>query len=110
MNQEWHPTIAGENITIRPIRQTDVELESSFIRRLSAVSKRFRFLGAVRELPLAELKCLCDVDGKDSVAFVEPLSATAKKLRSVSAAIRRTRTRIDAKWRLSSRMTGSTEA
>lgn len=70
MNQEWHPTIAGETVTIRPIRQTDVELESSFIHRLSAVSKHFRFLGAVRELPLAELKSLCDVDGKDSVAFV----------------------------------------
>lgn len=63
-------TIGGERVTIRPIRITDTEMESDFIRRLSPESKHFRFLGGVSELPASELKGLCDVDGRKSMAFV----------------------------------------
>lgn len=70
MSQELHPTVAGEMLTIRPIRITDVEMESDFIRRLSPQSKHFRFLGGVSQLTPAELTQLCDIDGKHSMAFV----------------------------------------
>jgi GNAT superfamily N-acetyltransferase len=49
---------------------TDLEMESDFIHRLSPETKRFRFLGGIRELPPEELTRLCDVDGKHSMAFV----------------------------------------
>lgn len=70
MTQELHPRIAGETVTIRPIRINDLEMEQDFIRRLSPEAKHFRFLGGVSELPLQEVRRLCDVDGRNSVAFV----------------------------------------
>jgi GNAT superfamily N-acetyltransferase len=63
-------TIAGETVTIRPIRLTDTAMESEFIHRLSPETRCFRFLGGVRELPPHELARLCDVDVKHSMAFV----------------------------------------
>ncbi len=57
-------------MTIRPIRLTDIAMESEFIHRLSAEAKHFRFLAAVRELPAREVVRLCDVDMKHSMAFV----------------------------------------
>src|SRR5208282_6713184 len=59
-----------ETLTIRPIQIGDVEMMQDFIRRLSPEAKRFRFLGGVSELPSPELRRLCDVDGKYSMAFV----------------------------------------
>ena len=70
MNQKLHPRVAGETVTIRPIQINDLEMEQDFIRRLSPAAKRFRFFGSVRELPSPELRRLCDVDGKYSMAFV----------------------------------------
>ncbi len=70
MIQEWHPRVAGETVTIRPIQINDLEMEQDFIRRLSPAAKRFRFFGGVSELPSPELRRLCDVDGKYSMAFV----------------------------------------
>jgi GNAT superfamily N-acetyltransferase len=63
-------TVAGETVTIRPIRLTDVAMESEFVHRLSSDTRHFRFLGGVRELPPEELTRLCDVDVKHSMAFV----------------------------------------
>jgi GNAT superfamily N-acetyltransferase len=68
MSQQPPPRIAG--LTIRSIRIDDLEMEQDFIRRLSPAAKRYRFLGGVRELPPQELKRLCNVDGKNSMAFV----------------------------------------
>ena len=70
MANESQVTIAGEVVTIRPIRMTDTEMESSFIRRLSPQTRRYRFLGGVKELSATELSRLCDVDGRHSMAFV----------------------------------------
>jgi GNAT superfamily N-acetyltransferase len=70
MSNQSTVTIAGETVTIRPIRLTDIAMESEFIRRLSSESKHFRFLGGVRELPPEELARLCDIDRKHSMAFV----------------------------------------
>lgn len=70
MSQELHPRVAGETVTIRPIRLNDLDMQQDFIRRLSPAAKHFRFLGGVRELPARQLRRLCDVDGKNSMAFV----------------------------------------
>jgi len=70
MSQELHAMIAGETVTIRPIRMTDVGMEGDFVRHLSPESKHFRFLGGVSELPADELRRLCDVDGNHTMAFV----------------------------------------
>jgi len=53
MTSELQPTIGGE--IIRPIRMTDVEMESDFIHRLSPHTKHYRFLAGVNELPPGEL-------------------------------------------------------
>jgi GNAT superfamily N-acetyltransferase len=62
--------IAGETVTIRPIRITDVDMEAEFIRRLSPQSKYYRFFAGVAELSPSEVSRLCDVDGRHSMAFV----------------------------------------
>lgn len=67
---ELHPRVAGETVTIRPIQINDLEMQQDFILHLSPAAKRFRFLGGVSELPSPELRRLCDVDGKYSMAFV----------------------------------------
>lgn len=70
MLTESQPTIAGEVVTIRPIRIADAEMEAEFIRRLSPQTKHYRFLGGVRELSPTEVAHLCEVDGRHSMAFV----------------------------------------
>ncbi len=70
MQMEAYPTIEGEVVTIRPIRITDAEMEADFIRRLSPLTKHYRFFGGVKELSPAEVSHLCDVDGRHSMAFV----------------------------------------
>jgi GNAT superfamily N-acetyltransferase len=70
MSKKSKVTIAGEAVTIRPIRLTDVAMESEFVHRLSAETKHFRFLAGVRELPAEELVRFCNVDTKHSMAFV----------------------------------------
>jgi len=62
--------VDGRRVTIRPIRPTDVAMEADFVRRLSSLTKHYRFFGGVNELPAAEVSRLCNVDGCQSVAFV----------------------------------------
>lgn len=62
--------IAGHTVTIRPMCQADADREREFVRRLSPESKHYRFLGAVRELTLEEVKRFCEIDGHRSMAFI----------------------------------------
>jgi GNAT superfamily N-acetyltransferase len=63
-------TVAGELVTIRPIRVTDAAMEADFVRKLSPQTKHYRFFGGVRELSPAQVKLFCEVDGRHSMAFV----------------------------------------
>lgn len=63
-------TVAGELVTIRPIRATDAAIEADFVRKLSPQTKHYRFFGGVRELSPAQVKLFCEVDGRHSMAFV----------------------------------------
>jgi acetyltransferase len=65
-----HRIVADESVTIRPLHPADSAMESEFVRNLSIATKHYRFLGGVKELAPAELKRLCDVDGRHSMAFV----------------------------------------
>ncbi len=47
--RRWQ-TADGDEITIRPIRPEDAEIEQAFVRNLSPTSKRFRFMQGMREL------------------------------------------------------------
>lgn len=62
--------IAGRTVTIRPMRNSDSDMEREFFRRLSPESKYHRFLSAVKELTPAQLERFCNVDGHRSMAFV----------------------------------------
>jgi len=64
------PIIGGQTVTIRPIQSSDCDLENEFVRKLSVETKHYRFLGGVKELAPEELKRLCSVDGRHTMAFV----------------------------------------
>ena len=80
MSEKSTLAIAGETVTIRPIRLTDVAMESDFVHRLSSETKQFRFLAAVKELPAEELVRLCDVDKKHSMAFVATVRENGREV------------------------------
>ena len=65
-----HLILANESVTIRSLHPADTVMEDKFVRNLSVETKHYRFLGGVKELSPAELKRLCDVDGRHSMAFV----------------------------------------
>jgi hypothetical protein len=70
LNDTTSSLIDGRMVTIRPIQLSDTALETDFIRHLSALTKHYRFFGAVKELPAAEVSQLCRVDGYQSMAIV----------------------------------------
>jgi GNAT superfamily N-acetyltransferase len=60
----------GQSIIIRPIDIHDMSLESDFIEHLSPETKHYRFFGAINNLSEKVLKTFCDIDGKNSMAFI----------------------------------------
>jgi acetyltransferase len=60
----------GRDITIRPIRPEDAELDQRFIRGLSDKSRYFRFMGAVHELPETLLASLTQIDYGREMALI----------------------------------------
>lgn len=62
--------INGMDVTIRPIQRNDHALEASFIDNLSIEAKHYRFMGGVNNLPDQAIENLCNVDYRDSMAFV----------------------------------------
>jgi GNAT superfamily N-acetyltransferase len=72
--------LAGNCVTIRPIRPTDAFMEANFIRNLSMETKHYRFFGGVKELPSAEIERLCNVDGRYSMAFVATVQQDGREV------------------------------
>lgn len=60
----------GTQITLRPIRPEDAQIEQEFVRRLSPSSRYFRFMGAMRELTPAMLMRFTQIDYDREMAFV----------------------------------------
>src|SRR5919108_243454 len=59
----------GSAVLIRQVRSTDAPLLADGFARLSAASRRMRFLGVKKELSAAELRYLTDVDHHDHEAL-----------------------------------------
>ena len=60
----------GTNITIRPIRPEDAEIERDFVRKLSHESKYFRFMQALHELTPKMLVRFTQIDYDEEMAFI----------------------------------------
>ncbi|THF67439.1 bifunctional acetate--CoA ligase family protein/GNAT family N-acetyltransferase [Pseudothauera nasutitermitis] len=60
----------GTEVTIRPIKPEDAELEIEFVRKLSAETKYYRFMNTMRELPPAMVARLTQIDYDREMAFV----------------------------------------
>ncbi|MCB1960270.1 MAG: GNAT family N-acetyltransferase, partial [Rhodocyclaceae bacterium] len=60
----------GTDVTIRPIKPEDADLEVEFVRNLSAETKYFRFMHTMRELPPAMVVRLTQIDYDREMAFV----------------------------------------
>jgi acetyltransferase len=60
----------GTNVTIRPIRPEDAEIEAEFIRNLSDEAKYFRFMHAVDELTPEMLARFTQIDYDREMALI----------------------------------------
>ena len=60
----------GTEVTIRPIRAADAEIEQQFVRGLSAEARYFRFMEMLRELSPLMLKQMTEIDYHDQMALV----------------------------------------
>jgi acetyltransferase len=60
----------GTNITIRPIRPEDAEIERTFVRKLSNESRYFRFMQALHELTPKMLVRFTQIDYDEEMAFI----------------------------------------
>jgi len=60
----------GINITIRPIRPEDAEIEQEFVRNLSDEAKYFRFMSAVQELSETMLARFTQLDYDREMALI----------------------------------------
>jgi RimJ/RimL family protein N-acetyltransferase len=59
----------GSAVQIRPVRSADAPLLADGFARLSAASRRMRFLGVKKELSTADLRYFTDVDHHDHEAL-----------------------------------------
>lgn len=60
----------GRQVSVRPIRKEDAQLEADFVRHLSSESRYERFMVSMNELPASKLKYLTEVDSDHHVALV----------------------------------------
>lgn len=60
----------GTEVSIRPIRPEDAELEVEFVRNLSPESKYFRFMSTFRDLPQSVLARMTQIDYDREMALV----------------------------------------
>jgi acetyltransferase len=60
----------GTNLTIRPIRPEDAEIEQAFVRGLSAESRYFRFMQTMQELSPTMLVRLTQIDYDREMALI----------------------------------------
>lgn len=67
----WSDTLRdGSHVCVRPLRESDKDLERRFIEDLSPESRRFRFLATIGSPDAALLRQLTEGDPARDVAFV----------------------------------------
>ena len=65
-----HQLANGKNITIRPIRPEDAEIEQAFVHNLSAESRYFRFMHTVQDLSTEMLIRFTQIDYSREIALI----------------------------------------
>ena len=68
----WQPG-AGPPVTLRPIRPEDASIERAFVENLSAQSRQYRFMNALRELTPTMLARFTQIDYDREMAFIATL-------------------------------------
>ncbi len=70
----------GSEITIRPIRPEDADIEVEFVKGLSPETKYFRFMSTVRELSPPMVARLTQIDYDREMAFIATVAAADKEI------------------------------
>ncbi|MCK0508306.1 bifunctional acetate--CoA ligase family protein/GNAT family N-acetyltransferase [Aromatoleum anaerobium] len=73
-------SVDGVEVTIRPIKPEDAELEVEFVRTLSAETKYYRFMNTMRELPPAMVARLTQIDYDREMAFLATIQEGGKEV------------------------------
>jgi acetyltransferase len=76
--RHWQ-TPDGTDITIRPIRPEDAEIEQAFVRSLSPQAKRFRFMQSLRELTIEMLVRFTQLDYDREMALIAVVQEDGKE-------------------------------
>jgi len=84
--------VDGRDITIRPIRPEDAEIEQEFVRSLSPQAKYFRFMQALQELTPQMLIRFTQMDYSRELALI---AVTDVKGKEVEVAVARYSTKPD---------------
>jgi acetyltransferase len=82
----------GKNITIRPIRPEDAEIEREFVKALSPQAKYFRFMQALQELTPQMLIRFTQIDYDRELALI---AVTEEKGKETEVAVARYSTKPD---------------
>jgi len=89
--QQWQLP-DGTDITIRPIRPEDAEIEQEFVRTLSDEAKYFRFMDTIHELSQTQLVRFTQIDYDREMALI---AVTEKDGREVQIGVARYATNPD---------------
>jgi acetyltransferase len=73
-------TADGVEVTLRPIRPEDAEMEQAFVRGLSPESRRYRFMDTLRELTPAMLVRFTQIDYDREMAFVATIRREGREV------------------------------
>ncbi len=65
-----HEVKGGKQVTVRPIRPEDAEIEHAFVKNLSPEARYYRFMHTLRELSLPQLIRFTQIDYDREMAFV----------------------------------------
>jgi len=74
----WQPR-GAPLVTLRPIRPEDAEIEQAFVRGLSAESRYFRFMDALRELTPQMLARFTQIDYDREMAFIATVTVDQRE-------------------------------
>ncbi|MDT3671185.1 MAG: GNAT family N-acetyltransferase [Aromatoleum sp.] len=75
---KWH--YDAVEVTIRPIKPEDADLEVEFVRKLSAETKYYRFMNTMRELPPAMVARLTQIDYDREMAFLATIQEDGREI------------------------------
>ncbi len=79
LESQWQ-IAEGINLTIRPMRPEDAEIEQAFVRGLSEESKHFRFSGALQELTPTMLVRFTQFDYDREMAIIAVVEEAEKEV------------------------------